>query len=359
MGVVPTITLGELDELSATECELEENIRRADLTWQENASALERLHQLRLRQDPQHTIGDTAREVYGVDKNVPLEKLGSGYALVKETIAVASHLGDTEVAGAKTAREAFKILVRKEDARKNAALASSIGASFGKHSHTLLLTDSTEWMLKDCPQSSFDVIVTDPPYGIDAQSFGDGAGRLVGIKHEYDDSTSEFWQLMRKAAAGISRVAKMESHLYICCDIDQFHFLKHLFSTIGDWNVFRTPLINYKRDAGRVPLPEHGPRRCYETIFYAFRGGKTCTAIYPDVIETRGDENRGHGAQKPVELFANLLRRSCRPGDRILDPFCGTGTIFEAAHGMKCIATGVEIENVYYGIAAQRIMELE
>jgi DNA modification methylase len=63
----------------------------------------------------------------------------------------------------------------------------------------------------------------------------------------------------------------------------------------------------------------------------------------------------GHGAQKPVSLYSDLLKRSTRPGDRVLDPFCGTGTIFPAAHPLKVAATGIELEPAYYGIGVKRI----
>jgi DNA modification methylase len=154
-----------------------------------------------------------------------------------------------------------------------------------------------------------------------------------------------------------NRLAKPEAHLYICCDIDQFHWLKDTFGKT--WNVFRTPLINYKTGSGRVPLPEHGPRRCSEYILYAHRGGKRVTGIYPDVITTAGDENLGHGAQKPVALISDLLKRSVKPGDRVLDPFVGTGTIFDAAHAHKVRATGIEREANYFGIAARRLEALD
>jgi site-specific DNA-methyltransferase (adenine-specific) len=71
-----------------------------------------------------------------------------------------------------------------------------------------------------------------------------------------------------------------------------------------------------------------------------------------------GDEQLGHGAQKPVELFRNLLARSCRPGDTVLDPFAGSGTIFPAAHDLKVLATGIEMEPQYYGMCVKRIEEL-
>ena len=54
----------------------------------------------------------------------------------------------------------------------------------------------------------------------------------------------------------------------------------------------------------------------------------------------------------------DLLKRSVRPGMRVLDPFCGTGPVFPAAHSLSAIATGVELDAAAYGIAAQRIQKL-
>jgi DNA modification methylase len=152
-------------------------------------------------------------------------------------------------------------------------------------------------------------------------------------------------------------VAKEQAHLYLCCDIDQFIFLRTMLQEVGWW-VHRTPLINYKVDGNRVPWPEHGPQRKWELVLYAVKGKKTTTRIYPDVIMTRGDENLGHGAQKPVELFVDLLRRSVKAGDSVLDPFAGTGTIFPAAHQLLCRATGIELDEASYGIALKRLEEL-
>ena len=71
------------------------------------------------------------------------------------------------------------------------------------------------------------------------------------------------------------------------------------------------------------------------------------------------DANLGHHAQKPVALYDNLLRRSARAGDYILDPFCGTGPVFPAAHALRCRATGIEIDDVACGIAANRLTALK
>lgn len=350
-GHVPVITLGELSPLEAMEAELDENIKRKDLTWQETAQAIAKLHELRMAQAEAtgrvHKVADTAMEVEGRADGDYQEK-------TRQAIIVARHLDNPDVAKAKDTKEAFKILKRAEEARTNAAIGAAVGKTFSSADHTLLLGDCIEWM-QSLPPASFDVICTDPPYGMGADSFGDGAGRLTGITHEYSDDEMSFRGLLSQVAESIDRVAKPAAHLYLCCDIDQFFWLRDLFTSIGDWHVFRTPLINVKAGGGRVPLPEHGPRRSYETILYAFRGDKRCKAIYPDVIASIADDNLGHGAQKPVELFTDLLRRSVIAGDSVLDPFAGTGTIFPAAHGLKVRATGIELNPSYHGICVKRI----
>ena len=111
---------------------------------------------------------------------------------------------------------------------------------------------------------------------------------------------------------------KPECHAYVFCDIDNFHELKRIMQGAGWW-VTRTPFICTKPNSGRVPHPEHGPRRQWEMILYAIRGKKKTLGIFPDVITTFADANMTHGAQKPVALYSNALKRSVRPGDRVLD----------------------------------------
>jgi hypothetical protein len=124
---------------------------------------------------------------------------------------------------------------------------------------------------------------------------------------------------------------------------------------LAGWYVFRTPLIAHKPNSGRVPLPTEGPRRQYETILYAIKGHKTVTSIYSDVISTQAEGGFLLGAQKPVALFVDLLKRSVRPGDTVLDSFAGTGTTVEAAHQMKCTATVLEMSADHYGMCLKRV----
>ena len=49
-GLIPYTLLSDMDELSAMEAELDENIKRADLSWQDRCTALDKLEQLRAKQ---------------------------------------------------------------------------------------------------------------------------------------------------------------------------------------------------------------------------------------------------------------------------------------------------------------------
>ena len=365
LGFVPIVTLGELNVIQAEEAELEENVRRKDLTWQEHAAAVRRLADLRAAQaeaagKPAPSTFEIAKETYqprrdGVGDG-ELEARDYGVEETRQELIVSRYLDDPDVAKSKTLGEAFKVLKAKEASRKNAEVAERIGKIAPSELHTLVQADCLEW-LEAYKGEKFDVLLTDPPYGMGADSFGDSGGAVMLGVHSYNDDPSIITNLVVPALARAAMHCKESAHAYVFCDIEQFFTLRQVFNDRG-WKAFRTPLIWVKNN-GRVPLPQHGPRRQYETILYAFRGDRPVLSIQSDVIECPTDDNLGLGAQKPIELFSNLLRRSARPGDRILDPFAGTGTTLVAAHLLRCLATCIESAPAAFGIAAGRLGELK
>lgn len=353
-GELPYVTLGQLSPLEAEEAELSENLNRKDLTWQENSAAMAKLHSLRSRQAQAegrvHTVADTAMETKG--------RSDGGYqAAVRKDLVVAKFLHVPEIAKAKSAEEAFKILKKQEETQRNVALAAEVGKTFTQSVHELHNTNCLSWM-RACDAEQFDVILTDPPYGMGADSFGDAGGKLGGIEHHYKDDYDHWKTLMDEWCGLAYRVAKPQAHAYVFCDIDNFHELKRMMIQAGWW-VTRTPFVCTKPNSGRVPHPQHGPRRQWEMILYAIKGKKTTQGIYPDVITTFADPNMSHGAQKPVALYLDLLKRSVRPGDTVLDSFAGSGTIFPAAHQMKVKAVGIEMSPEYYALSLSRLQSLD
>jgi site-specific DNA-methyltransferase (adenine-specific) len=353
-GMVPFTSLGDLGPIESLEAELEENIRRADLTWQERAQATSDL--MKLREAQAERDGTARPTVADIAVEVRDSAAGWNHAETKKEIILARHLDDPEVRAAKTSDEAFKLLIRKEQAAKSAALGAAVGRTFTSQLHTLIQGDSQSW-LESCPPDSFDVILTDPPYGMGADEFGDSGGAILGGAHGYADSRENFLSIMAQLPTQLFRITKPEAHLYLFCDIDWFAHLKTEFTVVG-WKVFRTPLIWFKPSAFRAPWPDQGPQRKYEAILFAVKGNRKTLKLAGDVITCPPDENLGHAAQKPVELFRELLSRSARPGDTVLDPYCGSGPIFPAAHSLKVAATGIEQDASAHGIAAKRVQEL-
>lgn len=352
-GQIPYLTLGELTPVQAMEAEFEENVRRVDLSWQEKAAATSALAKLRqaqaaARSEPPPTLVAIADEVRGGAS----EALG----LTKMELALAQRLDDPDIAAATTLKEAFKIAKRKDVAAVNERLGAALGAGQLAAGHELVIGDCVEWMQVQ-PAETFDVILTDPPYGMGADKFGDSGGKTAGA-HFYEDSYEVWFNLMVEWSVQAWRLAKESAHLYAFCDIENFAALKKLLDAAG-WRVFRTPLIWHKPGAFRAPWPEHGPQRKYECCLFAVKGDRKVMALLGDVITCAPDQNLGHHAQKPVALYQDLLKRSVRPGDKVLDTFCGTGPIFPAAHSLKCFAVGVERDQAAAGIAAKRLQELK
>lgn len=354
-GILPCIDLKNLDPIDAFEIELEENIRRQDLSWQDRATATSQLFELRKLQaqkrgEPQPTVKDIAKELKGEDVTGGLQDD------VRKEIIISKYLGDKDVSNAKSVKEAFKIIKRKEDLQRSADLGRSVGATFSSADHKLFKGDCLT-ILKALPDTSFDVILTDPPYGIDAQDYNDSGGKTHG-GHFYDDTPLTFRTLMFEFIPETFRVTKPQAHLYMFCDIEHFHFLRDTVEKAG-WNPFRTPFIAVNPTAMRAPWPDQGPQRKWQMILYAVKGDKHVNQLRPDVLVYPSDDNLNHHAQKPVALYQDLLARSCNPGDSVIDPFCGTGTIFIAAHELKVRATGIELDESAYGIAVKRLEGLK
>lgn len=356
-GMVPYTTLGDLDPLRAELAECHENMKRRDFTWQENARATTRIFEIRRALAEQ--AGESPPPISVIAEEVKGSSKGRYHEDTRREIIVSRHLNDPEVRDAKDVNEAFKVLKKKEERAKNEQIAATVGATFTAELHSILHADSVEW-LQSAPEGKWDVILTDPPYGMGADEFEDAGGHAQG-GHGYKDDEETFTRCMNALLFNLPRITKLSAHLYLFCDIERFPSIRELILKLeGDWEVHRTPLIWHVPASNRkVPWPSYGPRRAYELILYAVRGKRPTTGVYPDVLSFPPDTNFGHSAQKPVALYTELLRRSARAGDTVLDPFAGSGPVIPAAHGLKMTATAVEKDAASYALCIKRAEALK
>ena len=344
---IPVILVTDLSDIQLREAELEENILREDLTWQERTAATAELHELRLARDPQHTLLATATEIS--DK----ERASTGeLSKISRAVIIAQHLDDPEVAAARNENEAFSIVARKTEKLFRAQLAEQYERP--KSPHTLILGDLRVEMEK-LSAGSVDCIIADPPYGMSAETFGDAAK----LRHEYDDTLRASQHLYMEIVQRANLVCQDAAHLFLFCDIDNFVWLRERFSIFTEWSVQRTPLVWCKGSGGHLLDGSYGFRRTYELILFASKGKKKLTQLANDVINIPAAHDKEHAAEKPTALYSYLMSLSCNPGDSVLDPCCGGGTIFVAAHERNCVATGIELSPEYHATAQMKLHWIE
>jgi len=341
-GTAPVTLLSELDSLTLREIELEENTIRVDLSWAERAAAIAALDELRKEQHPGHNTSDTAREVFGYT--------GSGAAVVRESIELTKAIEQhPELAKAASHKDAVKMLKKTKEAAHRQTLAASADVSLSRHS--ILSGDSTV-LLSTLPTSAaFNCIITDPPYGVNADDFGPQAVQA----HAYRDTIEYALDCYHILAREGFRITAEQAHLYTFCSIENFQLLAEIFEEAG-WSVWPRPLIWYKGNVGMLAKPDFGPRYTYEAILFASKGNKPVVQVgQHDVILVPSATDKVHAAEKPVKLYENLLARSCYPGDKILDPFAGSGVVFEAAESLRLAATGIELNETFVAECKLRI----
>lgn len=118
-------------------------------------------------------------------------------------------------------------------------------------------------------------------------------------------------------------------------------------------------------------LPEHvndRPRRSYEYVFILAKSRKYYFDKNP-LVEQQVDEGMwtiaakpkvGNGldtAPYPDELVERCLRRGCRPGGTVLDPFLGSGTTARVALSLGHPVVGIELSEEFCSYVVSQLSE--
>jgi hypothetical protein len=159
-----------------------------------------------------------------------------------------------------------------------------------------------------------------------------------GGTDEFEDGEEVFSESIQLWLESLYRKMAPDSHLYLFFAI-RFHELAYQSLDKAGFVTNRMPLIWYKQGSHTVRNPEIWPGRSYEPIAFARKGAKKLIALgAPDVIITPAPTPsiKGiHPSAKHPDIYLELLKRSAYPGDRVLDPMCGSGMAAVAAEAYR------------------------
>jgi site-specific DNA-methyltransferase (adenine-specific) len=353
-GFVPVIVVTGKSELELARIELEENLRRKSLSPVEEAQAIAKLHRMldavAASQGMPHTKAETAlalAEMRGeqINWDQPPNSKEVSDNLIIEALA-----DDPDVQKAKTRNEALKIAKKKMEAMFAQGLGS---VSTVVRDDFKLLEGSCHELFPTLAAETFAGIISDPPYGVGADSFGDQA---FHAGHSYSDNIADALAVADLIFHEGFRVCKAGAHLYMFCDIRVWPELTKR-ATLRGWQVYSTPIIWHKPNAGHAPQPGFFTRR-YETILFCRKGERKLVTSASDVMSFASVTDKMYAAEKPQELLMHLMKLSFLPGETILDPTCGSGSIFPAAKAVGLRAVGIEVLPEAINLSKKRIGEL-
>lgn len=229
-------------------------------------------------------------------------------------------------------------------------------------------------VMKDIPDASVDMVLTDPPYGTTACKW---------------DSVIPFDKMWEQ----LNRITKIHS---VTCLFGSEPFSSAL--RMSNIRNYKYDWIWDKKFAGNFALSKYQPQKIHENIlifskgtgyYYPImmkrdipirKGGNKCDwesskidrpkeeynnkiydYKYPESIihiSSRSEKRGLHPTQKPVALLEYLIQTYTNKGDTVLDFTMGSGST-----GVACVNTGrdfigIELDEQYFNVAKDRIYEV-
>ncbi len=184
----------------------------------------------------------------------------------------------------------------------------------------------------------------------------------------------------------LHRVLKPTGSLYLHCDPTASHYLKILLDAIFGKKNFVNEIIWSYRTGGASK--KHWSRKHDVIFFYAKTNtyyfeaqkeriyydkpffspqqdeeGRWYSDVYmrdvweiPAVINV-SKERLGYPTQKPIALLERILAASSKPGDVVLDPFCGCGTSIHAAQKLGRAWIGIDVTHLAISLIGKRLKD--
>lgn len=212
--------------------------------------------------------------------------------------------------------------------------------------NTIIQGDCLE-VLKQFPDKSVDLVLTDPPYGMEFRS------NHRQVKYEaITNDDSLYW--LEMAVSEAFRVLKDDSHAYFFCS---FHNVDVFKQELAKKFEVKNLLVWVKNNTGMGDLEgDYAPQ--YELILFCTKGRKILNGGRDsNVLKSNKTGNNLHPTEKPVDLISYLMEKSSREGDLVLDPFGGSCTTAVACKQLKRNYICIEKEAKYVAVCHERLKQ--
>jgi len=387
---IPAVFRETLTEDEKLVLELEENLQRENITWQEACLATARIHRLKKR------LSGLASQSWGERETGRLLNMSAGNVNYTLRVARALEAEHPKVLAAENMTEAIRVLIQeKEDelvlslATPTATTLISVEALPAVQSNDPLglgqpvqfgggsPTSSTprqptraclaNFALADCLNllagrfdpnfPTIDAFITDPPYAIDVAMMDQASGGVANIDRIVDTHDSkENLTLFAKVIPLMVPILKPNGFIAMWCDIMRWMDLYNLLSAAG-LSVQRWPVVWHKTSPCINQMAYKNFTKNVEFVIVARKGnaimakpGASCVISAPNTQKLSG-----HPFTKPRDVWKFLTDHLVPPGGLIVDPFMGVGSgvLSFLEDGFRVI--GCEIDPIHHAHAQENI----
>jgi len=333
--------LDELDPIETKVIELEENVQRADLTWQEYVNAVSNYHTAKSESNSEWTTENTAavlslteryfrkilQVVRLIEKDETILKAESITAAINYSTRALTRAVETELSQADLRELTIGVIPRSHSKDENEETGESV-----------FLYDFLRWAPHYCARR-FNFVHCDFPYGI---GYGKTTYRGSKTDVKYDDSEDVFDVLLDTLLTHRNRIFFPSSHLFFWFSMLDYQKVFDAL-TLGGFKVNPVPLIWHK-SAGIIPDASRGPRRVYECAFMASLGDRLIIRPTPNLIYA-AIKKHGHISTKPRTMLRHFFKMFIDENSEVFDPTCGSGSALAAAKSLGADRVfGIEIE---------------
>jgi ParB family chromosome partitioning protein len=339
------------DKIEKMEMELDENVRRKSMTWQEVAMLEKAIFDMKSDKNPKWSQRKQAEmrgtAVSGVNMRIQLA----------EAMELIPELGECE-----TQDEAWKEYKKLEEAAAVHHMRERVPESIKqapKWAADHFMVGDALYEMERQPGAKFDFAEIDPPYAIDLVA-RKSRNEDTGPDDEYNEiDEDEYPAFFETAATEVFRVLKQHSFAVFWYGLQHHCLVYDTLTRIG-FAVNPIPAIWYKGTVGQTAQPDIALASCYEPFFLArkgqprmFRQGRSNVFPFQPLAPSR----KIHRTERPQELMQEILGTILFPGSEILVPFLGSGATLRAAYKLGHTGLGWDLSAKNKQRFLKRVME--